>query len=423
MILGLVTCIYATMGVTFFGDDENKLFEDFTTALFTMFQVCTGDAWASEVARVFLEEDGRMMAGSTVFFVSYVLIAWCVLLNIVVAVLLDELFQKMAAKRSEDAKLAAQSSCHAHAMDPLMLVLSGCESMAELRNSIRSIFRSLDVDLSGSIGIAEMQEGLPRILPKGSTMYLNSDDWVEITNGFCDEGGNLAEHSFDLFILHHLKMYLMRNISAALLGATDASEATLISLKWLLMDSQAMDLADLRGDDTMALTPPPPHLAAGAGSAAGAGASGGRSVGDVGSRAVLSRDEGAVRDCNVSRGLGFEVDERAQDTGVSASSSLAEIQKRSNLPGLDSAAATPICNEDESQHVPKTPSSPSKDRLNGSRQLAGGDLCLSGFGGGIFDGGERIEASLEGMSLKKLVKALAVQQQSIEEALHLQVRS
>ena len=85
VILGLVTCIYATMGVTFFGEDPSNLFEDFSTALFTMFQVCTGDAWASEVARVMVEADGRMMAGSTVFFVSYVLIAWCVLLNIVVA--------------------------------------------------------------------------------------------------------------------------------------------------------------------------------------------------------------------------------------------------------------------------------------------------------------------------------------------------
>ena len=147
--------------------------------------------------------------------------------------MLDELFMKMAAKRSDDAKRSAQLLCHAHAMDPLMQVLSGCESMAELRHSIMAIFRSLDVDLSGSIGLGEMQEGLPKILPKGATMYLNSDDWAEVTAGFVDENGNVAEANFDLFVLHNLKMYLMRNISRALLGATDASEATLVSLKWL----------------------------------------------------------------------------------------------------------------------------------------------------------------------------------------------
>ena len=46
----------------------------------------------------------------------------CVLLNIVVAVLLDELFLKMAAKREADTRAAAQEQCDAHCLDPLLQV-------------------------------------------------------------------------------------------------------------------------------------------------------------------------------------------------------------------------------------------------------------------------------------------------------------
>ena len=71
LLLALVTCIYATLGVNFFGgkvcaseehrraepgggtamvcnnDEINPYFSKFSMSLLSMFQVCTGDAWVS----------------------------------------------------------------------------------------------------------------------------------------------------------------------------------------------------------------------------------------------------------------------------------------------------------------------------------------------------------------------------------------
>ena len=250
LILGLVTCVYATMGVTFFGDDC-EYFADFSEAIFTMLQVLTGDGWASEVARPMWN-----LSGSTVFFVSYVLVGWCVLLNIVVAVrippparilqcscrhpvqtvplthdalclsiqvLLDELFQKMAAKRAKNAKAAALAQLSAHSFDPLMEVLAASESIEELRSCISSVFVSLDVDMSGSVGLEEMQQGLPKLLgdkfqshgASSGLLLLNEEDWLECTAGFRGADGGVPQSQWDQLMLKHLKMYLMRNISSA----------------------------------------------------------------------------------------------------------------------------------------------------------------------------------------------------------------
>ena len=58
-----------------------------SASLFTLFQVVTGDSWASSVARtLFVSEDGGVDLGVAFFFVSYVLLAGVVLINIVVAV-------------------------------------------------------------------------------------------------------------------------------------------------------------------------------------------------------------------------------------------------------------------------------------------------------------------------------------------------
>ena len=56
LIMGLVTSIYSILGVSFFkhaGEDGvgRELFGTFFRAIFTMFQVCTGDGWSDDIAR------------------------------------------------------------------------------------------------------------------------------------------------------------------------------------------------------------------------------------------------------------------------------------------------------------------------------------------------------------------------------------
>ena len=86
-ILVLVMAIFAIIGVSFFGEATPELFGTFGHALFTCFQLMTGDAWASEIGRVVIEKTHWT---ATSYFVIFHLGAGMVLVNVIVAVLLDK---------------------------------------------------------------------------------------------------------------------------------------------------------------------------------------------------------------------------------------------------------------------------------------------------------------------------------------------
>ncbi len=61
---------------------------NFTVLLSSPRQVCTGDSWATSVVRAMFYDEGKVEPLPTIFFVSYMLVASVVLINIVIAVLL-----------------------------------------------------------------------------------------------------------------------------------------------------------------------------------------------------------------------------------------------------------------------------------------------------------------------------------------------
>ena len=62
----------------------------FSRALYTLFQVLTGESWAEAVARPLLFDVTRSATGPAIFFTSFILLTQIVLVNVVVAVLLDK---------------------------------------------------------------------------------------------------------------------------------------------------------------------------------------------------------------------------------------------------------------------------------------------------------------------------------------------
>ena len=99
-ILLICTAIYATLGTHIFGERSPEHFADFLTSLFTMFQVVSGDGWASTISRSLFHE-GKTDHAVAFFFVSFYFINTIVLLNVVVAVLLDE-FITAVTREKED---------------------------------------------------------------------------------------------------------------------------------------------------------------------------------------------------------------------------------------------------------------------------------------------------------------------------------
>jgi len=123
----IVMCIYAIIGVDRFqdygkgGTFENEAgveidlmtargqeygfeyFGDFGKALFTMFQVLTGESWSEVICRpLFHSSSATTSFGSMIFFVSFVILNSVVLINVVVAVLLEKMVDDDGAGGDDD---------------------------------------------------------------------------------------------------------------------------------------------------------------------------------------------------------------------------------------------------------------------------------------------------------------------------------
>jgi len=91
VLMMILTSIYAILCVKFFGSlggDHAVYFGDFFGAMFTLWQIMTGDDW-SQIVRDMFGPSG-MPVGVALFFVSYQLLITFTMVNVVVCVLVDE---------------------------------------------------------------------------------------------------------------------------------------------------------------------------------------------------------------------------------------------------------------------------------------------------------------------------------------------
>ena len=114
-VMLIVMCIYAILAVDLFGrfaEDGNyvnlqghdvtlltargmsygdEYYGNFARSIYTLFQVLTGESWSEAVARPIVFSEGPMALGGAVFYISFILICGIVLINVVVAVLLEKM--------------------------------------------------------------------------------------------------------------------------------------------------------------------------------------------------------------------------------------------------------------------------------------------------------------------------------------------
>lgn len=98
--LGLIIGIWGIMGVGFFGDIyyvdthgnevEGYYFGTFFKAILSLAQITTFDSWSSGIARDIIYEKGAVAA---VYFLTYVFVAGIIMMNVLVALLLDNYLQ------------------------------------------------------------------------------------------------------------------------------------------------------------------------------------------------------------------------------------------------------------------------------------------------------------------------------------------
>ena len=125
-ILNIVTALYAVVATNLYQHRHPEYFGTLTTTYFTMLQIATADSWYANIGRSLTSPDGAVDKWASLFLVTYVLICGIVLMNIVVAVLLDEFLVSRAREsiptcqdHSFDVCLRAPLTCRC-ALHPLL---------------------------------------------------------------------------------------------------------------------------------------------------------------------------------------------------------------------------------------------------------------------------------------------------------------
>ena len=137
-----------------------------------------------------------------------------VLINIVVAVLLDEFISSVTAEKDAKHKaLLAQKEQEAHAsrqagvLDPLTAAIATFYDNNDLSAKIKDSYHRLDENNSGGLDFEEFRTGVKK-LPTSSPIYLMQDDFDLITEhgAFCNDHGEFLvrfsrAHPHDLHCL------------------------------------------------------------------------------------------------------------------------------------------------------------------------------------------------------------------------------
>lgn len=292
MILLTITCIYAIAGTHLYGAMSPHYFGNLASSLFSMFQVMTGDSWASMIARglfvdsygepcnpgVMTQEPCRTKTDVTFFFVSYILLCTIILLNVIIAVLLgltnplpclphlvfagfsvrlrtdsnactdadvcvysDEFTitvqQEMQAKK-QSMLVEAQARTITGVLDPLVQSLTNFEDEADLSARIDGWYRMFDHDDSGGIDFQEFKTGVKR-LPGASGIHLTHDEFDQLTEygRFTSDQGQIQRSDFQLIIKAQLTQLARREI-ANMLVMTDSEEFKSTVMLLRLMERQ-----------------------------------------------------------------------------------------------------------------------------------------------------------------------------------------
>jgi len=173
VLLTLVSAVYAVVGVNVFGDHSPEFFHDFTQGMFTLFECTTGDGWSDIVRRTStnalgLNADSNESDHATLdtitalYFSSYMVLSSIVLVNIVIAVLLDGFLNTMAQEREKisDALAAADDDFTLARVMNTILDFRSSNNLAEI---LSNIYDQLDVDGSGSLSFKEAHAGLKKV--------------------------------------------------------------------------------------------------------------------------------------------------------------------------------------------------------------------------------------------------------------------
>ena len=145
------------------------------------------------MAREFRIEGDRLNPAVAIFFGAYVFVVCLVLLNVVVAVLLDQFINTMSMEKEQESEEKDKEKRIENgiqdltgSLDPLVS-LSKFSSDDELQELIDSLFEVIDADQNGELDFEEARLGFDRLVSKYA---LDVEEWGRLTQGLSSSQKN-----------------------------------------------------------------------------------------------------------------------------------------------------------------------------------------------------------------------------------------
>ena len=125
-IMAVVCALYSIIGVTFYDKSAPEDFGNLSRALITMFRIAAGETWIEH--QPVLRDDGTVDWATAGFIISYVLVINWTLLQVSVAVLLDNFVSETAREKAHQRSLQIEETRAkdnmGNPLDPLLKIIA-----------------------------------------------------------------------------------------------------------------------------------------------------------------------------------------------------------------------------------------------------------------------------------------------------------
>ena len=169
LFLLLVTSMMASFAASLFGEEQPEAFGTFFHAFLTMWQIGSGDSWVTLSKRLATDSSGEIHALWLGFFMFHNFLANMVLINIIVAILLDSFLLAKEQQELEDRDLEHQRKAKlgdlltlSHPLDTILEQMSKYRSRKELSYMICDLYRHISHTASGGGSEARQGQGADR---------------------------------------------------------------------------------------------------------------------------------------------------------------------------------------------------------------------------------------------------------------------
>ena len=144
------------------------------------------DGWSDVVRQMSLANDhpsGELNPGVALFIISFMVIVGIIVMNIVIAILLEGVTQAIENAEKEEAAVLESKERRKFSgpLDPLLATLATFTSEAHLDAQIKTLFQILDDNDDRRVNFEELKTGLGKISYQ-PPITITTEDWHNITN-------------------------------------------------------------------------------------------------------------------------------------------------------------------------------------------------------------------------------------------------